>query len=207
MLGAASTPSAHRRDEYLQAARLAIDPARVEIALDLTPGIAVADQVLAEMDPDGSGAIDRTEGRAYAQRVLHSVTVDVDGRPLSLLLIDVDAPDNGAVREGDGVLRLRAQARLPDLDAGVHRLRYRNDHRNDLGAYLANALVPASERVVIAGQRRDPEQRELTIEYVLAPDRAARVRLGLALASGAVLLWVAAHRRRRKGLAANAATL
>ena len=32
--------SAHRRDEYLQAARLAIDPGRVQLELDLTPGIA-----------------------------------------------------------------------------------------------------------------------------------------------------------------------
>ena len=40
-----SWTSAHRRDEYLQAACLAIDPDRVELALDLTAGIAVAEVV------------------------------------------------------------------------------------------------------------------------------------------------------------------
>jgi hypothetical protein len=137
--------------------------------------------------------------------VLQSVTVDVDGRQLSLLLIDVNAPETAAMREGEGVLRLRAQARVPDLGAGVHRLRYRNHHHSDLGVYLANALVPASDRVSIARQRRDREQRELTIEYILAPDRAGRVRGGMSLAIAAALLWFAARQLRRG--AANAATL
>ena len=39
--GAATHLSAHRLDEYLQAARLGIDPDRVELQLDLTPGAAV----------------------------------------------------------------------------------------------------------------------------------------------------------------------
>jgi hypothetical protein len=42
--GTASTASAHRRDEYLQAARIAVGPDRVRIELDLTPGMAVADR-------------------------------------------------------------------------------------------------------------------------------------------------------------------
>ena len=33
---------AHRLDEYLQAARIAVDNGRVDLDLDLTPGAAVA---------------------------------------------------------------------------------------------------------------------------------------------------------------------
>ena len=41
--------------------------------------------------------------------------------------------------------------------------------RRDVSVYLANALVPRSDRVVITAQRRDPAQRDLTIDYVLRP--------------------------------------
>ena len=57
MVGAGSATSAHRRDEYLQAARIAVDPDRVRIELDLTPGIEVADGVIAGIDTDRSGTI------------------------------------------------------------------------------------------------------------------------------------------------------
>src|SRR5215210_2258008 len=56
VLGAARSTSAHRLDEYLQATRLAIEPDRVEIALDLTPGIAVAESIVAEIDADGNNS-------------------------------------------------------------------------------------------------------------------------------------------------------
>jgi hypothetical protein len=196
-LAAASPLSAHRRDEYLQAARLAIDPDRVELALDLTPGIAVADQILVEIDRDGSGFIDPGEGRSYAQRVLGAVTVDLDGTPLPLLLVDVAAPSVADVRAGEGILRLRAQARMPAAVSGMHRLRYRNGYQKDVGAYLANALAPASPRVTIDAQRRDPAQQELTIEFSLSPGPATQVRLGLLLAAGAVLVWAMARWRPR----------
>ena len=49
--------SAHRADEYLQAARLAIDPARVQIELDLTPGIALAEAIIADIDRNRDGSL------------------------------------------------------------------------------------------------------------------------------------------------------
>ena len=57
--------SAHRTDEYLQAARLAIDPARVQIELDLTPGIALADTIVADIDRNHDGSLSADEQRAY----------------------------------------------------------------------------------------------------------------------------------------------
>jgi hypothetical protein len=56
---------------------------------------------------------------------------------------------------------------LPRLAIGRHQLLFRNHHRPDGGAYLANALVPASDDVSITAQRRDGDQTELTIEYEL----------------------------------------
>jgi len=194
----ASGLSAHRRNEYLQAARLAIDPDRVEIVLDLTAGIAVADTVLAAIDRDGNASISPDEARAYAATVLKALAVHVDGDPLTLAVTDTFAPDVAAVRNGEGTLRITAVAAIPWSGAGRHRLRYRNGHRVDVGAYLANTLVPASDRVTIDSQRRDVDQRELLVEYTLQPDGATRVRGGLVVGLVTLLLWAAVWWGRRR---------
>jgi hypothetical protein len=197
----AGTPSAHRRDEYLQAARVAIDPARVEIELDLTPGIAVAEQVLSDIDRDGNRSISDGEARAYRGQVLGALAVDVDGKPLPLESIDGPFPEIAAVLNGEGTLRMRLVADLPRLSAGTHRLRYRNSHRPDIGIYLVNARVPASDRIAIESQRRDVDQRDVTIEYTLAADLATRVRGGLSVALTGAVIWLTTmwwRRRRRR---------
>ena len=168
--------SAHRRDEYLQAARLAIEPARVQIHLDLTPGIAVADTVLRQIDRDRTGTISADEGQAYADVVLKAVRLESDGQPLRLELSDRRFPAIEAVRRGEGVIRLEFTAAMPPLSPGAHTLRYRNSHRPEIGVYLANALVPASERLTVTAQRRDVDQRELTVDLVLRPEQTTGVR-------------------------------
>lgn len=182
--------SAHRRDEYLQAARLAIDPDRVQIALDLTPGIAVAEDVLAQLDADRDRSISPAEAHAYTERLLRGITVDVDGTPLVLDVMDSTFPQIGAVLSGEGTIRINAGASMPSLPGGVHRLRYRNNHRPDIAAYLANALVPSSERIAIAAERRSVDQRELTIEYRLSADRTTRIGSGLSVGVAGTMLWL-----------------
>lgn len=190
VLSMGSSPSAHRRDEYLQAARLAIDPERVQIALDLTPGIAVAERVLAEIDLDRDKFISEGEAQAYCTRLLSDVTVDVDRRAVVLELTGRSFPGVDAMLNGEGTMRIQAAAATPQLSAGLHQLRYRNSHRSDIGVYLVNALVPSSDRVAVASQRRDAAQRDVTIEYELRADSATRLRGGLAVAFAGALIWL-----------------
>ena len=193
---AESVPSAHRLDEYLHAARLGIDPDRVELVLDLTPGMAVAERVLAEIDRDGDKAISPAEERAHAQRILSAITLDVDRQPVRVDLVDTTMPTIEAMRHGAGTMRLRVQASLPRLDGGDHQLRFRNTYRSDDAVYLANALVPASDRVTITAQRRDVDQRELTIDYTLRSTRSAGIGNGFLLAIAGAFLWLTLARRR-----------
>jgi hypothetical protein len=199
VLIAADPASAHRRDEYLQAARLAIDPDRVHIDLDLTPGIAVADAVLAEVDGDGDGSISDGEARAYAGRVLRAIAVDVDGAPLRVELVESTFPARAAIVNGEGTMRIGAVASIDGLTRGVHHLRFRNHHRPDISAYLANTLVPASDRVAVAAQRRDVTQRDLTIEYTLQGESSSTLA---ALAAGIVgaFVWLASMSWRGRRL-------
>jgi hypothetical protein len=62
---------------------------------------------------------------------------------------------------------LRATATPPRLSAGRHHLFFRNAHAAGRSVFLANALVPDDARVSVTAQRRDGEQSELTIEYLL----------------------------------------
>ena len=162
--------SAHRRDEYLQAARVAIEPDRVQIQLDLTSGIAVADKVLPQIDSDRTGTISPAEARAYAEVVLDALSLQADGNPVRLELRKHRFPAVESIRAGEEAIRLELTASMPPLAVGSHSLRYRNMHRPDIGVYLANALIPASDRVAISAQRRDVDQRELTIDFVLRAD-------------------------------------
>ena len=178
--------SAHRRDEYLQAARIGIDVGAVDLELNLTPGIELADAIVADIDRDGDGTLSQDEQRAYGVVVLSALTLQVDGTPVRTQLIGFSFPDIDTVKRGEGTIRMQLAGTLPRLSAGPHQLLFRNRHNPNRGVYLANALVPATADVTVTAQRRDPDQTELTLEYLLrgAPPRLAPAWLlgGLALA-------------------------
>ena len=47
--------SAHRLDDYLQATRVSVTTNRIDLSLELTPGVAIADQLLAITDKIATG--------------------------------------------------------------------------------------------------------------------------------------------------------
>lgn len=198
---AAVSPSAHRKDEYLQAGRLAIEPDDVQLELDLTPGIAVADSVVADIDVDGNASISPGESQRYTSRVLEGISLDLDGTPLSVRLAGSTYPQPDALRSGEGTIRLRLSAAMPRLAPGAHHLRYGNRHRPDIGVYLANALVPASPRIAITDQQRDVDQRTLDVAYVLHTPASGRGRWpAVALISALIglgVFWLVPNARRQ----------
>ncbi len=188
--------SAHRRDELLQAARVAVERNRVELELDLTPGIAVADAVIADIDLDRDGSLSADEREGYAARVARAIALSLDGRPLDVRLLAATFPEIDAFRRGEGTIRLRSTAVLARVVEGDHRLAFSNGYRRDVSAYLANALAPASDSIGIIAQRRDAEQRDLTIEYVVRGGAPPPLWLLGGIAGAAVAF--AAFRAKRK---------
>jgi hypothetical protein len=176
--------SAHRRDEYLQAARLAIEPGAVQLELDLTPGIELAEAIIAEIDRNRDGALSLDEQRAYGSLVLSALTLEVDGTPVRAQLAASSFPDVDAMKRGEGTIRIQSAGSLPRLSVGPHQLMFRNRHHPVRSVYLANALVPASDEVAVTAQRRDSDQTELTIEYIL---RAAPARFTAAWLLGGIV--------------------
>lgn len=160
--------TAHRLDEYLQATRVAVDRSRVDLEIDLTPGIAVAHQVFDWIDADRNGQISAAEGDAYARLVLGSIALDVDEGRQTLRLVDRQFPTLHEMSLGVGTIRLTATTLVPPASAGRHRLVYRNAHRPEMSVYLVNALVPKNTDIQIAGQQRDWQQHELRLDYRVA---------------------------------------
>jgi hypothetical protein len=170
---------AHRTEDYLQAARIGVEPDRIQITLDLTPGTAVAESFLAAIDRDGDGSLSAAEQREYARQMVSAWQLDLDGRSLPTRVRASSFPDAAAVRRGEGTIRLDVEATVPDLSPGSHRLLFRNAHLAGHSAYLANALVPESDRVAVTAQRRDRDQSELIIEYTMPGGSAAASLAGI----------------------------
>jgi hypothetical protein len=166
--GAASQASAHRRDEQLQAARIAIEPNRVTVDLDITPGAELAAGAIAAIDHDRDGALSPAEQDAYARGVAGALWLANDREAHELKVVSATFPDLPAMRRGEGTIAMRLQAALrPDND-GSHELMFRNGHDAAKSVYLANALVPHDARVTVGTQRRSATQHELTIAYTVA---------------------------------------
>jgi len=188
---------AHRLDEYLQATRLSIDIDRVNLDIDLTPGVSVASRILGWMDTNGDGEISTMESEAYARAVLDSVGLSVDGRAVPITFDGQRFPNARDMTAGTGTIRLRATSKMPPASSGRHRLVYLNNHRPDLSVYLVNALVPADPRIRITDQRRDSAQHRLTLDYEVTP-RAGWARTVWLLAGLAAVGLLAVTRRTRR---------
>lgn len=166
--------SAHRLDEYLQAARVSLERTHVMLEMDLTPGASVADGIIALIDRDGDDRISPLEARSYAERVLEDVVVELDGRPVAMTLEHVEAPSTDEMRHGMGVFQLRAvgDATSAAIWRRQRELHFQNNHHAASSVYLVNALLPADAGVSVVSQTRDTKQRGARIDYNVAPQWA-----------------------------------
>jgi len=160
------TASAHRIDEYLQAARLAIAPDRITLEMDLTPGVDVAPLIFALINTNHDGMISQAEGRAYTNQLIKEIVLDLDGHRQRLSLVRAQFPSFREMNEGVGTIRIEAVA-VCASGPGQHVLSYQNNHRNDISVYLVNALLPASRNIEITAQRRDPLQRGIQLAFTV----------------------------------------
>jgi len=182
-----ATPAlAHRLDEYLQATTIDLKPGSVLVEVRLTPGVAVLGSVLAEVDRDADGVISDEEQRAYAGRVLGDLSLTVDGARAALWLRSATFAEVGLMKEGMGEIRLEFEAEVGE-GGTQRRLVFENWHRRDVGAYLANCLVPGDAGIRVTRQRRNFDQTVYEMDYVQAGVRGGNVAPG---AEGAGGWWV-----------------
>jgi len=162
-----STSQAHRLDEYLQATLVSIEPSEVRLQINLTPGVAVADQVIQLIDHDRDGVISTNEATAYAKLLMRDLSLRLDQRKVELKLISSNFPTPTELRTGSGIIQIEFFAAIGPLPARAHRLILENRHLRALSVYLFNAAPPRSGSVHIARQKRNDSQSTGEIEFTI----------------------------------------
>ncbi len=183
---------AHRLDEYLQAARVALSRGQVAIEIDLTPGATIAAEIVALIDRDADHRVSPLEAEAYGRAVVGDLILEIDGRPISLALTRVEISSVEEMSDGVGTIQLRLVGDVHEIAHGPRHLFFRNDHRPDRSVYLVNPLVPEHRQVVLAAQMRDPRQREIHLEYDVRA--ASRTELAWLLLAAGVLTTLLRYR-------------
>lgn len=165
LLTLATDALSHRLDEYLQAARILVATDRIDLSIDLTPGVAVAHQVMAVIDKDHDGRVSEVEAAAYAELLLKDIRVGLDEKVLAMRVVDTSFPRLDEIKGGLGVIRINATASVGPLPTGKHALSLTNAHLPMISVYLVNALVPKDPAIKIARQTRDELQRSYHLEF------------------------------------------
>ena len=169
LVAAVASPSAHRLDEYLQAARVSLAHTRVELELDLSPGASVADGIISLIDRDDDRRISPPEAEQYGRDVLADLLLELDGRAVSLTLDRVEVSPLEEMRHGLGAIQVRASGTVEPRLSVRRELHLRNNHHPDSSVYLVNALMPSEPGISVVAQTRDAAQREARIEYSVRP--------------------------------------
>jgi hypothetical protein len=167
MLCIPSGAHAHRLDEYLQATLVSLEAGEVRLQINLTPGVAVAEQVLAVIDRDHNGVISVNEAAVYAEMVKRDLIVRLDRRKVSLTLTASSFPEVSELRNGWGFIQLEFTVTSASMSAGSHRLSLKNRHLPAVGVYLFNAAQPRAGEIEITRQKRNESQSLGEIEFAI----------------------------------------
>ena len=174
LLALLSLPSdafAHRDDEYLQATLVVIEPREVRLQINLTPGIAVAEQVIALLDRNRDGVISTKEAAAYTELLKRDLTVRLDGRNSELNLTASEFVPPAELRTGSGIIQIEFSASFGPLAAGSHSLTLENRHLTRISVYLINASQPRFATIQITRQKRNDTQSAGEIGFTFHPFR------------------------------------
>ena len=160
---------AHRLDEYLQATLVVIEPDSVRLQINLTPGVEVADKVLALIDRDHDGVISKSEEAGYAELLKRDLIVRLDEHDVAIKLIASTFPELAELRAGLGIMQVEFSVTSTGLAAGAHKLTLENRHQSAVSVYLINAAKPKSGTVQITAQKRNQNQASGEIGFTIEP--------------------------------------
>ena len=163
-----SSLSAHRLDEYLQATIVSIEPGDIRNQINLTPGVAVAERVLALIDRNRDGLISTNEAWAYAEMLRADLRVQIGGRRVEFGISDFNFTDVSDLHTGSGIVQIEFVLMAKSLTPGPHIVGIANHHLPAFSVYLINAAQPATESIQITKQARNKNQSRGKIHFNVA---------------------------------------
>lgn len=191
--------SAHRLDELLQATIVIIESNEVRLQITLTPGVAVADNVIAGVDRNRDGVVDATETSTFAEGLQRDIRAELDGRILELRRESCVIPRLEELRTGWGLIQAEFTAGAARLSAGSHELSLQNRHLPEISAYMLNAAPGKPGTLEIVRQTRNDNQSVGSIDFTYTPPIRPyspwRVTLFVVAASLAGMAFMAARHR------------
>lgn len=193
-----TTARAHVLDEYVQSTLVDIDADSITLRINLTPGVEVAEQVIALIDADGDGEIAHAEAEAYALRVKQDLAAKLDGREVELQFRTASVPAASELQSGEGVIQMEFALAGAEFADGAHTVTINNRHLPKMGVYLFNAAAPRSDAIEIVRQTRSKNQSsgEIAFAYhgpvIFAMPMTVRLVALIGVAGLAVVLVVVA---------------
>jgi len=200
LFAVSSAAFAHRLDELLQATLVDIEPGGFRLQINLTPGVAVAGQLIALIDRNHDGVISTKEAAAYAELLKRDLTVRLDLRNVELKLTASNFPEPAELRTGSEIIQMEFSGTTGRLAAGSHTLSLENRHLPEVSVYLVNAARPGSASIQIASQKRNDLQSrgEIGFDFNPPPNPGIPIAILVSLAALFVLPFAAVWRAKRK---------
>jgi hypothetical protein len=167
LLSIPTTAFSHRIDEYLEATILSVGANHVDGSMRLVPGVAVSSIVITTIDTDGNGLISTTEQNAYAQLVLHDLSLNMNGHVLTPRLVSSEFPSLDEIKQGAGEIHIAFTADFSNVES-AGRLVFENHHDPAIAVYLVNTLVPAERDIQVTSQVRNENQSVYELDFAKA---------------------------------------
>ena len=162
----AEPAGAHRLNEYLQATTISLTKDSVMLHLHLTAGSDIARQVIKSIDLNTDGVLSEGEQDAYAQLVIHALSLTVDGSDMTLGLMSQSFPTMGEMIKGVGDIQFIIAARYIQSKT-LHHVSFSHLHQRDTTVYLVNCLLPADDSIRIISQTRNVDQSVYQLDFTV----------------------------------------
>jgi hydrogenase/urease accessory protein HupE len=155
---------AHRLNEYLEATTINLSSGKVFLELRLTPGVAIASDVLKNVDLNDNNQISASEQRHYLAQLARDLSITLDGSGVTLKAVSYSFPTVENMRKGIGDIIIDYEADI-DRHALVHQLKLQNRHYRTIAVYLVNCLLPSDTTIRVVNQTRSLNQSDYQLDF------------------------------------------
>lgn len=123
--------SAHPADMYFHTHTVLLAPGGIQVTWELIPGPMIAQAIWYSADQNDDQSISDLEALEWANTIIHTYSVELDGESLPLTLAEIEWPDEiQKLYRGDESIRVHLQASWPDEIGPDHRLALHNRYNS-----------------------------------------------------------------------------
>lgn len=162
--------SAHPLDEFPELTYLTISPTNITIELDVTPGVLLAAETLAQIDTNGDNTISDTEARTYVEMIVGKLSLSVDGTAIPVTLTSYTMPAVLNIQAGYGEIEIVATADLPTAvedSTTTHEIAYTNGFTPAKAKYQVNTFIEQGATISLGAQNRSDDQQSINVAFAI----------------------------------------